>query len=153
MKPAKVLGVDCEGVLFKAVGRPLPRALESVRKLAQSGSFEKVYIVSRVNIFGRIIFPLRLRMLGFWKYTGIPRSNLYFCRRDRDKSAICEQLGITDFIDDRLKVLHFLETVDRRYAFNPRRKREFKKYPETAEDVTITGSWDELLPLLLEAEA
>lgn len=145
----RVLGIDCEGVIFRLFGHSLPGALESVRTLAASGDFERVYVVSRVNFLGRLFFPFRLWLLDFWGYTGVPRGHLYFCRRDKDKAVICEELGITDFIDDRLKVLHFLRTVERRYALNPHRKREFKKYPETAAEVTIIKSWDELLPLLL----
>ena len=146
----KVLGVDCEGVIFKAVGGEVPRALESLRQIADSGEFDKIYIVSRVNLLGRVIFPVRLILLNFWDYTGIPRVNIYFCRHDEDKAVISKRLGITDFIDDRFEVLKNLDIKGERYAFNPR-KRKIKKFPEVAEEVVMVSSWDELTPLLIEA--
>ena len=41
----------------------------------------------------------------FFETTGILRHNLRFCRNRRDKTPICEELGIAFFVDDRLDVL------------------------------------------------
>ena len=37
----------------------------------------------------------------------------------RDKAPICERLGITHFVDDRLDVLAYMETVEHRYLLGP----------------------------------
>ncbi len=145
----KTLGVDCEGVIFHAHRRSIPRSLDSLREIVDSGQFENVYVVSKVNILGRIYFPLRLRLLGFERRTGIPRKHVHFCRRHRDKAVICEQLEITHFVDDRFKVLRHMKNVPYRYAFDPK-KRDLKKYPEVIDGMTIVRSWGELMPLLLD---
>lgn len=127
----------------------MPNSVDTLQKLCASGAFEEIHIVSKANTVARAFFLLRLRSLKFWKRTGIPRKNLHFCKRHKDKAPICEKLGITDFIDDRLHVLSYLKIEGNRYALNPTRKREFKKYPETAKSVTIVASWKELEELLL----
>jgi hypothetical protein len=90
-----------------------------------------------------------LRFLGFERRTGILRKHIYFCRRHRDKAVICERLGVTHFVDDRLKVLRHMKNVPYRYAFDPK-KRDFKKYPEAIDGTTVVQSWGELVPLLLD---
>jgi hypothetical protein len=98
----------------------------------------------------RFTFLGRLWYFNFWKYTGVPRSNLYFCRHHEDKAVICERLGITHFVDDRLRVLDCLKTVGNRYALNPNTsRRQLRKYPDALKEVTVVGSWQELSPLLL----
>lgn len=41
----------------------------------------------------------------FFETTGIPRENLRFCKNRKDKTPICEELGIGYFVDDRADVL------------------------------------------------
>jgi hypothetical protein len=146
----KKLGVDCGNTIFREWnGMLLPGSLETLQKLSASGTFDEIHIVSKANRMVRIFFRLRLRSLDFWKQTGIPRKNLHFCKQHKDKAAICKKIGITDFVDDRLQVLSHLHIEGGRYALNPTRKREFKKFPQTAEEVTIVSSWQELEHLLL----
>jgi hypothetical protein len=42
---------------------------------------------------------------SFYKVTGIREENLRFCKTRPEKAPICEKLGITCFIDDRLDIL------------------------------------------------
>ncbi len=147
----KRLGVDCGNTIFHEWnGKLLPGSIDTLQKICASGAFDEVHVVSKANRFVQILFRLRLRSLDFWEQTGIPRKNLHFCKRHKDKAAICKKIGITDFVDDRLHVLSHLSNIEgKRYAMNPTREREFRKYPKTAEDVTIVTSWDELEELLL----
>lgn len=41
----------------------------------------------------------------FFETTGIPRENLRFCKNRKDKTPICQELGIGFFVDDRADVL------------------------------------------------
>ncbi len=146
-----ILGIDCGDVIFHSLsGIPLPGAFENLKKIVDASRFEHIYIVSKINPLLRFTFTGRLWYLNFWKYTGIPRSNIYFCRHHEDKAAICEQLGVTHFVDDRLRVLDNLKTVENRYALNPDMSdRQLEKYPEVLKEVTVVESWQELSPLLL----
>jgi hypothetical protein len=147
----RTLGVDCEGVIFRALGKTIPGVLDALRHINQSGCFADIYIVSRVNIIGRIYFPLRLRYLNFFNRTGIPRDHVIFCRYRKDKARICEQLGITDFVDDNPNVLTYMENVDRLYAFTATkgiRRLVKKEFPAKALSIS---SWKELVPQLIKS--
>jgi hypothetical protein len=144
----RVLGVDCAGVILNPCIGSVPGAFDSLREIVRSGQFEKIYIVSQVNPLGRIAFSHRLWLRGLWKYTGIPRSNLYFCRYRSEKSIFCKKLGITDFIDDTPEVLSYLGDVDRLYALNIKKINQADKY-QLPKNVAFFSSWKELLPQLL----
>ncbi len=145
----RILGVDCAGVILNPLVGSIPDAFESLEKLARSGQFEKIYIVSQANVIGRIAFSHRLWLRGFWGDTGIPKSNLYFCRYRSEKSAFCKKLGITDFIDDNAEVLGSLRDVERVYAFDLKETSGTEKY-QLSSNVTFFSSWKELLPHLLQ---
>lgn len=150
-KNPEILGVDCGNVIFRSwSGLPLPGSFDNLRKIVQSGRFEKVYVISKIPYLLRFTFAARLWYFNFWNYTGIPRNHLYFCSHYQDKAVICEKLGVTHFVDDRLQVLSYMKTVGNLYAFQPRlTDRELKKYPEVLKEATVVESWQELSPLLL----
>ncbi len=145
----RIIGIDCWDVIFRSwLTTPLPNAFSSLRKLVLSNHFNEVFIVSKVSFIGKYIVLFNFWRLNFYNYTGISKKNVYFCRHNRDKAIICEELGITDFIDDRLEVLNYMGSVDHLYALNPR-KEEFKKYPDITKKITIVKSWNEIISLLL----
>jgi hypothetical protein len=144
----KILGVDCEGVIFRAYGNSIQGSFESLRKIQKSGLFERIYIISRVGLIGRIYFPFRLWLMNFSERTGIPWKNIYFCRRQEEKAIICKRLGVTDFVDDKFKVLRHMKNLERRYAFNSKAE-DIENYSKGNENVIVVGSWAELLPMLL----
>lgn len=57
---------------------------------------------------------------GFYDATGTKAEDITFCRQRSDKAAICRDLQITHFVDDRLEILSSLESVEYRYLFQPR---------------------------------
>ncbi len=144
----RILGVDCAGVILNPCVGSVPDAFESLRRIAQSGRFEKIYIVSQANPIGRIAFSHRLWLRNLWNYTGIPKNHLYFCRRRREKSIFCEKLGITDFIDDNPEVLSYMHNVARLYAFNSGKMRSIGRR-QLPRRVAFFSSWNELMPHLL----
>ena len=143
----KKLGVDCGNVILYHYVGIVPDAFESLQAVVRSGCFENIYIVSRASLIGRAYFLFRLRRLDFWRKTGVPRENIYFCRKDSQKIDICKKLGITDFIDDRLPVLRHMESLEHRFAFSPK-KKDIKKYPEVLARTEEVRSWNELEPML-----
>lgn len=146
----RTLGVDCGEVILYTWGGVVPGSFEYLRKIAESGKFQKIYIISKTRSWFHVVFLFRLWVLDFWNYTGIPRKNIYFCKQWKQKSAICEKLGVTDFVDDRFEVLHHLYKGERGYAFNPDRTWQRKKYRDMTKNVTIVRSWEELGPVLLD---
>ena len=144
----KTLGVDCAKVILYPVVGIVPGSFDGLTDVVRSGKFDNVYIVSRASIFTRVYFLFRLHRSDFWKKTGIPRENIRFCLKNREKIDICMELGVTDFIDDRFPVLERMQDLDHRFAFNPTRK-EIRQYPEVLAGSTLVRSWKELAPLLV----
>ena len=126
-----MLGLDVGGVLVDRVAertdtsffgnRPIdtpavPGALEAISTLLERFEW-RVHIVSKA---GPKISALTRQWLGVHGVTGdagIPPGNVHFVRRRPEKQPICERLGITHFVDDRVDVLGHLATVDHRYLF------------------------------------
>ena len=144
----RILGIDCEGVIFHFHGKSVPGSLENLRKIVRSNRFDKIYIVSRARMLTRFYFLARLWYLNFWHYTGISRHDIYFCRRDEKKADICKQLKISHFIDDRFEVLRHLTTVEKKYALDPT-PRSIRRFARSNPDVVVAGSWEELIPVLI----
>lgn len=80
---------------------------------------------------------------GFPEKTGVKMENVHFCRQRAEKAPICEKLGITHFIDDKLEVLSYLTTVPNKYLFDPS-PSEVKAYEKFLGQVTPVGTWKEL---------
>jgi hypothetical protein len=89
---------------------------------------------------------------GFSGHTGIPVSNLHFVRERRDKAPVCQRLGITHFVDDRLDVLVHLDTVEHRYLFlgGTDEPTPDRRLPDWA---TTVDTWARLTALLRESVA
>lgn len=130
-RPA-TLGLDVGGVLVDRVAEgsdtsffgdrpmdtpPVPGALEAVDRLVEVFS-HRVHIVSKA---GPKISALTRRWLGEQGLTSaraIAPGNVHFVRKRPAKAPICEQLGITHFVDDRADVLDHLAAVENRYLFS-----------------------------------
>jgi hypothetical protein len=84
----------------------------------------KVWLVSKAGQKVSIRTRQWLREWDFYKKTGVPVENLYFCKERADKRGICERLRVTHFIDDRLDVLsHMRGLVSSLYLFGPQPQR------------------------------
>lgn len=126
-----VLGLDVGGVLVDRVAErtdtsffgdhpmdtpAVAGALEAIPQLLERFEW-RVHIVSKA---GPKISALTSQWLGLHGVTGrdgIPLGNVHFVRKRPEKHPICERLGVTHFVDDRLDVLGNLTTVDHRYLF------------------------------------
>lgn len=157
IKVMKKLGIDVGGVIIKNATEgndtsffsdnflktpPNEEAFNTITKL--NDMFDDVYIVSKCG------YKIRNKTLDWFKYhnfydiTGISPDNVYFCHERWEKHPICEKLGITHFIDDKLEVLSYLESVKFKYLFKPK-SRELKKFNNYLLNVTIVDSWNELI--------
>lgn len=125
------LGIDVGGVLVDRVAEgedtsffgnrpmetpPVEGCEEAVRELLELFG-HCVFIVSKA---GPKIADLTRKWLGQRELVGpqgISPAAVHFVRKRPDKHPVCERLGITQFIDDRLDVLNHLVSVDRRILF------------------------------------
>ena len=154
----EVLGVDIGSVIISKTWNngfcpPLKNAFSVLKRLKNERFGDKVFVVSQQQFFMDKIVLLWLWYHNFYKATGIRVKDIYFCRKRIDKAAICKNLGITHFIDDRTEVLTYLHDVQIKnlYLFRPK-----GKYVETKIDTDIlpfvkqVASWKEIEKEFLE---
>lgn len=157
-----VLGLDVGGVLVDRVaegsdtsffgGQPMdtpavPGALEAIPKLVTL--FEhRVHIVSKAGPKIAELTRCWLGIRGAVGPEGIDPANVHFVRKRPEKHPVCDQLGVTHFVDDRLDVLGHLTSVDRRYLFTGGLGEH--EPPEAVPDgVIVVGNWSRLVGLLV----
>jgi hypothetical protein len=117
------LGVDCGDVIFSSwKGISVQGSFDNLRSIAASRRFDEIHLISKIDPVTEYAYRKWLEVNGFWGATGISAKNLHFCRQHEDKAPICAELGITHFVDDRLRVLRSLTTVPQRYAQKPRQE-------------------------------
>ncbi|NUR70331.1 MAG: hypothetical protein HOU81_05895 [Hamadaea sp.] len=93
----------------------------------------------------------------FYRRTGVDPGNVHFVRERRDKAPVCVRLGITHFVDDRLDVLAYLETVEHRFLFTggtstaePAAKPAAGPADGLPDWATAVDSWATLVTLLTD---
>jgi hypothetical protein len=157
------LGIDIGGVLIPMAagasdttffgGRPMetpaqPYMFDAVRKLTERFK-GRVHVVSKCGPKIERISRDWLNHVHFWRRTDVPPQNLHFVRERPDKAVVCDRLGITHFIDDRVDVLVAMEKVPRRYLFLggrdgqrevvvPATIRQLRDWPHAVEAVSLT---------------
>ena len=155
----KMLGVDIGGVIIDRVNDgtdtsffsdnylrtgAVPGVFDALRELVEKRFGERVFLVSKC---GRKMQEKTLRWLDhnrFYDLTGIGLDRVHFCRERYQKAGICEKLGITHFVDDRLEILGSLATVETRYLFQPR-PDEVRQFRHFLYRVKRVNSWQEIL--------
>lgn len=156
----KILGIDVGGVIMKNATEDKDTsffsdnylkteaqddAIEVINELVTM--FDETYIVSKC---GKKIQDKTLNWFkyhNFYSKAGINPKNVYFCVERHEKNPICKKLGITHFIDDKLEVLSYLETVKNRYLFKPK-EQEMNRYCQYLSQVKVINSWRELLAIM-----
>ncbi|QQG46104.1 MAG: hypothetical protein HYY55_04040 [Candidatus Niyogibacteria bacterium] len=156
---AETLGVDIGGVIIDRVNdgtdtsfftdnylrtTAVPGVFDALRQLVEKRFGDKVFLVSKC---GQRVQNKTLQWLDhhrFYDLTGIGRERVRFCRERHEKAGICEELGVTHFVDDRLEVLGNLATVSTLYLFQPR-PDEVWRYARFLSRVKQVNSWQEIL--------
>jgi len=124
----------------------VPGAFQTILKLREIFGGQ-VYIVSKCGHNIERKTREWMEANHFHDLTGVPKENLRFCRSRADKAPICKELEITHFVDDKLEVLSYLETVANRYLFDPN-LGEMERFKEHLSKVQIVSSWTQVLALL-----
>ncbi len=161
------LGVDIGGVLIDRVNddtdtsffgdnylrtTAVPGAFDALKRLANCRFEDRIHLVSKCG--PRVEQKSRdwLDHHDFFRKTGIDPANLHFCRKRQDKAPICDSLGLTHFIDDRLEVLSYLKTVPNLYLFHPT-PGEVEKHARHLHRVHRVETWDDVLAALMQNQS
>ncbi len=145
------MSVSVDDPMFPAVyaaREEVPGAINAVAKLARKRFGGRVHVVSKRS---RQTQPLAIAWLverRFFARVGIGIDNLHFCLTREGKAPICEALGITHFVDNRLEVHSHLTTVPNRYLINGE-DEEIARFADHLSGVTQVASWQEILDSLL----
>lgn len=126
---------------------PMPGAFEGLATLVGEAFGEHVHLVSKCGERVERRTRLWLAHHDFYARTGIRAGNVHFCRTRAAKAPIAAALGLTHFVDDRLEVLSYLDTVPNRYLFRPR-EHEVRAHHAHLATVRRVESWPDLLALL-----
>jgi len=156
---ADTIGVDIGGVIIDRVNdgtdtsffsdnylqtTAVPGVFDALRQLVENRFGDRVHLVSKC---GQNVQDKTLHWLDYHRFydlTGIGRERVHFCRERHEKAGICEKLGITHFVDDRLEVLGNLTTVGTLYLFQPR-PDEVQRFVRFLNRVKEVNSWQEIL--------
>jgi hypothetical protein len=160
MRP--VLGIDINGVIIGQADKEIMQSKSGWAHLfipAVEGSFQAIsaladrFFRDRIYLVSRARGDAKKRRLDwlekheFYRQTGTKTENVLFCADRVPKIAICQRLGITHFIDNRVRVLEALTGVTNRYLFLP-------GDPETGTVASPPGiidvrSWPEIVRKIL----
>lgn len=160
----ETLGIDIGGVIIDRVKNDgtdtsfftdnylktsaVPGAFDAISSLVAGRFKGNVHLVSKC---GKKVQEKTLRWLdhhSFHQLTWVPSDNVHFCLERHQKAGICEKLGITHFIDDRLEVLSHLASVDNLFLFRPD-PDEVLRYRQHLPRVYRVESWNEVERVLL----
>lgn len=152
------LGIDVGGVIIDRVADgddtsffggqylltpAVPAAFATIAALVKGRFAGSAYVVSKCGVNTERKTREWLAHNGFHDVTGIPPAHLHFCRKRPEKGPICAALRITHFVDDRLEVLSYLDTVRNLYLFRPH-ENEVAAHAHVLPRVTRVDSWPDL---------
>ena len=130
---------DGDGAQVANVG-----ALEGVSQLV-SACDGCVWIVSKAGPRMQAQTLAWLEKVSFFPRTGLSAEHVKFCLQREDKKAICAELNLSHFVDDRIHVMQILRaTVPHLYLFGHHEDAKF--CPPWARFVQ---SWDQLVGKLI----
>jgi hypothetical protein len=115
-------------------------AFVSIAAIVASLGAKNVFIVSKCGSKVQDKTEVWLDHHRFFAATGMLREHKHFCRTREEKTPICKSLGISDFVDDRLDVLKFMDgTVERRFLFQPKSRAHLPP------GIISVSGWSDLL--------
>lgn len=154
------LGVDIGGVIIEPADEDADTSFFGAHYLrtpmvdgafdalaALGPAFDEVHLVSKCGEGTERRTREWLAHHDFPTRTGIPVERVHFCRTRPDKAPIARRLGLTHFVDDKLEVLGYLDSVPYRFLFRPR-PAQVAAHAALLPRVHRVESWPELTPLL-----
>ncbi len=155
----ETLGVDIGGVIIDRVNdgtdtsffsdnylqtTAVQGVFDALCQLVEKRFDDRVFLVSKC---GKHVESKTLDWLDhhrFYDLTGIGRGRIHFCRKRHEKAGICDKLGVTHFVDDRLEVLGNLTIVGTLYLFQPQ-PDEVRRFARFLNRVKQVNTWQEIL--------
>lgn len=159
----EILGIDVAGVIISKANDNtdtsffgndylgagvVPGTFPALQRLVRERFGDKVYIISTCDTATQFKTWDWMRECRLHKFTGINPRNIRFCREQKQKARICEKLGITHFIGNKLEVLDHLTTVEHRYLFQAD-QREVERHMNFLTSVYLMSDWEMVLGHLL----
>jgi hypothetical protein len=139
----KILGLDYGGVIIREkepnveyVREYMPEACRVIKRLKDE-LFDDVFIVSRIHEGGNLRALAWMDEHDFWGQTGVKKENYRYCYNRDEKAGICEDLDITDFIDNRLEVLSYMDKKMVRICLHPT-GTDLEKFLEPNKQLPLT---------------
>lgn len=123
---------------------PIDGAFEGLAALVDSVFHGRVALVSSCSEDAERKTWDWFEHFDFYHRTGVRRENVRFCRLRPEKAAICAELGITHFVDDRSEVLSHLAALELLYLFAPS-AAELEAASALPRRVIPVAGWSELL--------
>lgn len=127
---------------------PVLGVFQAVKDLIDGGA--DCYVVSKCGKKTQERTELWLVHHEFFRRTGFNPENLHFCRERHEKGPIAKSLKLTHFIDDKLEVLGYVETVSNRYLLNSM-PSEVRRYKHHLPKVKQVSTWGEVVKDILKA--
>lgn len=159
MEKSGILGVDIGGVIISKANDNTDTSFfgnnylettatvgvfSALRRL-KAERYKDIFLVSKC---GSNTEEKTVRWLAYhdlYELIGISSDHVRFCRKRDEKAPICLELGVTDFVDDRLEVLSYLGPgVTTRYLFGSDPK-EVARFASHLQSVVRVESWDEVV--------
>ena len=160
----EVLGIDIGGVIIDRVKNDgtdtsfftdnylntsaVLGAFDAINSLVAEKFKGNVHLVSKCGATVEAKTLHWLQHQRFYEIALVLPDHVHFCRERHQKAGICEGLGITHFIDDRLEVLSYLTSVENRFLFQPS-PNEIRRYAQHLPRVYRVESWEEVTRALL----
>jgi carboxypeptidase C (cathepsin A) len=109
----------------------------------------EVYLISKCTEWAQEKILAWLLDNDFYSKTGISENNVRFVRERHEKDAVCQSLGITHFIDDRLEVLsHMTASTPYLFLFQPD-PVEVERFRQFLPRVAVVVGWDSVIDKIL----
>ena len=155
----EILAVDIGGPILNAKGGSSP---ETYRAAPQTeGAFPALHVLHHRRFHRRIhvisqcneeIQAIKLDWFArhrFHELTHVDPAHVHFVREQAGKAALCKELGVTHFVDDRPPILaHAVGVVPNLFAFRPD-PFELGANPTVMLAAREVDGWPALLRLLL----
>ena len=125
----------------------VPGAFEAIAALGVGPFGGRVHVVSKAGPKIARLTREWFAHTDFFARTGVPADNVRFVRHRHEKAPVCDELGITHFVDDRLSVLEHLRALPHLYLF----VGGLGPHPPPAEIptwVTASDRWPDLADLI-----
>ncbi len=145
-----ILGVDLGGVLMDIkTNKQIRGAFEGMRRLILERFGENAWLVSAAapGPLDQGSIEAWLSYHRFCLKTGLLPEHIRFCRI-WEKRRIYEELGVNCVIEDNLRTLKSLTTVENRYLFQG--PGSVKALEEVKGPIEVVTNWNELLEKILK---